>query len=72
MEAQIIAEAIAAFQTNNERHGAHSLDPLGFMNIPCITMASTQATFYVVLVTTELSDAVAASLYLTTPGVLII
>lgn len=57
-ESQVIAGAIAAFQLNNENRKNHRLDPLDAMTIPCITMIGTHPDFYLVPVTTALSDAV--------------
>lgn len=62
-EAQVIAEAIAAFQHNNEKRRNRHLPPLDSMNIPCITMAGTRPCFYKVPVTKELSDAVISGQY---------
>jgi hypothetical protein len=41
-EAQVIAEAIAAFQFNNRKRKEHGLDPLDAMTIPAITMSGTR------------------------------
>ena len=57
-EARAIAGAIAAFQMNNDRRIDCNLDPLDTMTIPCITMANTRPTFYLVPVTAALSKAV--------------
>ena len=57
-EAQVMAEAIAAFQFNNRKHKDHGLDPLDLMTIPAITMTGTHPTFFLVPVTLELSNAV--------------
>jgi len=57
VEAQVIAEAIAAFQTN------YDLKCLSAMNFPCITMAGTQLTFYLILVTMELNNTVIVGQY---------
>lgn len=62
-EAQVVAEAVAAFQFNNEMRGKHGLLPLDIMTIPCITMTGTRPTFYLIPVTTELSDAVITGRY---------
>jgi len=56
--AQAIAGAIAAFQFNNAKRMEHGLKPLDVMTIPCITMTDIIPTFYLVPVTTALSDAV--------------
>ncbi len=55
---QVIAEAIAAYQHNNQRRKHMGLPTLNTMVIPCITMVGTRPTFYLVPVTQELSDAV--------------
>ena len=57
-EAQAIAGAIAAFQFNNNTHRDHRLNPLDAMTIPCITMTGTHPDFYLVPVTTALSNSV--------------
>lgn len=62
-EPQIIAEAIAAYQYNNEKRQTRGLPTLDTMTIPCITMVGTRPTFYLVPVTQALSVAVATSQY---------
>jgi len=62
-EAQVIAEAIAAFQYNNRKRRDRYLKPLEAMNIPCITMIGTRPCFYKVPVTQELSLAVLSGQY---------
>ena len=62
-QARVIAEAIATFQSNNKERRVLGLDPLDIMNVPCIVMNRTRPTFFVVPVTTELSDAVIAGQY---------
>jgi hypothetical protein len=57
-EAQVIAEAIAAFQFNNRKRKEHGLSPLDAMTIPAITMTGTRPTFFLVPVTLKLSNAV--------------
>jgi hypothetical protein len=57
-EPQVIAEAIAAYQHNNEMRKRMGLPTLDTMTIPCITMVGTRPTFYLVPVTRRLSDAV--------------
>ena len=57
-EAQVVAEAIAAFQFNNMKRGDSGLPLLDSMTIPCITMSGTRPTFYLVPVTQDLSNAV--------------
>jgi hypothetical protein len=61
--AQVIAVAIVAFQFNNKKRMDHGLDSLGAMTLPCITMNGTLPTFYLVPVTTELSNAVITGQY---------
>jgi hypothetical protein len=71
-EAQLIAEAIAAFQTNNHRRTrilgqdpiAHNLKVM-----PGITLKGTSPMFYRIPVTTELAQSVALGLYPATPTV---
>ncbi|KAG2352729.1 hypothetical protein BDR07DRAFT_1436306 [Suillus spraguei] len=55
----IIAEAIAAYQYNNEKQILRSRPLLDAMTIPCITMVGTRPIFYLVPVTEALSNAVA-------------
>jgi len=62
-EAQVVAEAIAAFQYNNTKRGNKGLPLLDSMTIPCITMSGTRPTFYLVPVTQDLSDAVILGQY---------
>jgi hypothetical protein len=57
-EGQVVAQAIAVFQFNNRKRGEYGLPLLETMTIPCITMAGTRPTFYLVPVTRELSNAV--------------
>ena len=65
-EAQVVAEAIAAFQFNNAKRAARGQPVLEVMTIPCIIMFGTNPTFYLVPVTTELSKAVVTAQYPTT------
>lgn len=65
-EAQAIVGVIAASQSNNSERMDHDLNPLDTATIPCIRMAGARPIFYLVPVTTELSNAVASSLYPTT------
>jgi len=60
-EAQAIAGAIAAFQFNNNTRRDRRLAPLDAMTIPCITMTGTHPDFYLVPVTTALSNGVIIS-----------
>jgi len=62
-ESQVIAEAIAAFQFNNQKREEKGLVGLAAMTIPCITMSGTRPTFYLVPVTQELSTAVIGGVY---------
>ncbi|KAJ7112008.1 hypothetical protein C8R44DRAFT_985432 [Mycena epipterygia] len=62
-QSQVIAEAIAAFQFNNDKRVGLSLKPLESMVIPCITISGTRPTFYLVPVTLELSTAVITGQY---------
>lgn len=62
-ESQVIAEAIAAFQFNNQKREERGLAGLAAMTIPCITMSGTRPTFYLVPVTQELSAAVIGGMY---------
>lgn len=57
-EAQVIAEAIAAFQENNKIRKRLHLCPENSQLIPCITMLGTYPTFYLFKVTKELAEAV--------------
>ncbi|KAG6806885.1 hypothetical protein H0H92_009693, partial [Tricholoma furcatifolium] len=57
-EAQVIAEAIAAFQYNNSRRAAFRLTELNEMVIPAITVIGSTPNFYLIPVTTALSNAV--------------
>ncbi|PPQ92889.1 hypothetical protein CVT25_010111 [Psilocybe cyanescens] len=66
-EARVIAESIAAFQFNNTKRGDCGLPLLNSMTIPCITMAGTRPTFYLVPVTQDLSNAVILGQYPATP-----
>ncbi|KAG6823877.1 hypothetical protein H0H92_008772 [Tricholoma furcatifolium] len=59
-EPQVIAEAIAAFQHNNERRRKLDLPTLENMTIPCMTIIGSRPTFYIVPVTGKLNQAVAA------------
>jgi len=62
-EPQVIAEAIAAYQYNNEKRQTRGLAILDAMTIPCITMVGTRPTFYLVPVTQALSVAVVTGQY---------
>jgi hypothetical protein len=63
-EPQIIAEAIAAFQYNNNiRVRQMGLEAIREYIFPCITMIGTYPTFYKIRVTKELDDAVRFGYY---------
>ena len=63
-EPLIIAEAIAAFHSNNEtRVRTLDLPPLQSKVLPCITMKGTMPTFYKIPVTAELVRAVQLGVY---------
>jgi len=62
-EAQVVAEAVAAFQFNNKQRRDHGLNYLDVMTIPCIIMDGTRPTFYLVPVTAELNNAVITGQY---------
>ena len=66
LEAQVVAAAIAAFQSNNAKREASGLLPLNAMTIPGIAMTGTRPTFYLVPVTQNLSDAIILGQYPTT------
>ena len=57
-EPPLIAEAIAAFQSNNQSRIKMGLPALDKMSIPCITVEGTRPLFYKVPVTQRLSDCV--------------
>ena len=62
-EARVVAEAIAAFQYNNEKRERRGMTVLDKMILPCITMVGTCPTFYLVPVNQALSDAVTTGQY---------
>jgi hypothetical protein len=62
-EPQVIAEAIAAYQYNNDKRERRDMATLDEMVFPCITMVGTHPTFYLVPVSRGLSDAVAIGQY---------
>ena len=68
-EPQIIREAIANFQWNNRIRVQLGEYELEFMTFPCIAMTGTRPIFYLVPVTRDLSEAVAASKYPSSPTV---
>jgi hypothetical protein len=57
-EPQLIAEAVAAFQSNNYRHRDGGLPPMSAAVIPGITMVGTAPTFYKINVDASLVEAV--------------
>jgi hypothetical protein len=69
-EPQLVAEAIAAFQSNNWKR-VHLLgqDPLPMRMIPGITLTGTSPTFFKVPVTQELADAVEFGVYPAAPTI---
>ncbi|KAF8332395.1 uncharacterized protein EI90DRAFT_3055506 [Cantharellus anzutake] len=62
-EAQLIAEAIAAFDTNNKQRVRADLDSLDEKIMPGITMMGTAPTFYKIPVTNDLQQHVAQGTY---------
>ncbi|KAF8312577.1 uncharacterized protein EI90DRAFT_2951192 [Cantharellus anzutake] len=66
-ETQVIPVAIAMFQYNNKKRVNTGLAPLDAMTVPCIAMARTRPTFYLVPVTKALRDAVVSGEYPETP-----
>ena len=61
--AQVVAQAIAAFQLSNQRRSIRDLPHLDTITIPCITMVGTRPTFYLVPVTETLSNAAISGQY---------
>jgi len=57
-EAQLIVEAIAAFQSNNKRRILAGLDPVQHLLIPGIVMIGTAPIFYKILFTMGLADGI--------------
>jgi hypothetical protein len=66
-EPQLIAEAIAAFQSNNQRLQSIGRQPLAQKTIPCITMVGSTPTFYKITVTQDLIDAIQIGEYPRSP-----
>ena len=62
-EPQVIAEAIAAFQTNNLRRARAGQPTVNAQALPAITMTSTAPTFYKVDVTSALIEAIESAQY---------
>ncbi|TDL20879.1 hypothetical protein BD410DRAFT_317814 [Rickenella mellea] len=62
-EPKVIADAIATFQHNNRKRREMGLDPIDAMTIPCITVIGTRPTFYMVPVTTQLSQSIITGQY---------
>jgi len=70
-EPQLIAEAIAAFQTNNTRRTrVLGQDPIAHKVMPGITLKGTSPIFYKIPVTTELAQSVALGIYPATPTII--
>jgi hypothetical protein len=68
-EPQLIAGAIAAFQSNNRNRNLRGMGPLNAKVIAGITMTGTSPTFFKIPVTLQLIDAVRTGTYPTTPTV---
>ncbi|PPQ73951.1 hypothetical protein CVT26_006405 [Gymnopilus dilepis] len=62
-EAQLIAAAIAAFQSNNKKRTLAGFNPVHHQLIPGIIMIGTAPTFYKIHVTRELADAVTYGIF---------
>jgi hypothetical protein len=62
-EAQVIGDAIAAFQHNNRNRVRLGPEKLDEMVIPCITMMGTRPIFYMVPVSKDLSNSVITGQY---------
>ncbi|KZP25861.1 hypothetical protein FIBSPDRAFT_855487 [Athelia psychrophila] len=62
-EPQVIAEAIATFQFNNDGRTRLGVEPLETMTIPAIAMIGTRPVFYKIPITQQLSDAVISGQY---------
>ncbi|KAF9487797.1 hypothetical protein BDN71DRAFT_578874 [Pleurotus eryngii] len=68
-DAQLIAEAIAAFQSNNVRRRRAGLEELDSKIIPGIIMVGTAPSFFKIPVTEQLSECVAQGQYPPTPTI---
>lgn len=68
-EAQLIAEAIATFQSNNMRRILNDVPARDASLIPGIVMVGTAPVFYKMLITKELADAVAFGIFPPNPTV---
>ncbi|KAK0473602.1 hypothetical protein IW261DRAFT_686001 [Armillaria novae-zelandiae] len=68
-EAQLIAEAIATFQSNNKKRALTGLPVRDACLIPGIVMIGTAPIFYKILVTNKLADAVAFGIFPPDPTV---
>ncbi|KIM72895.1 hypothetical protein PILCRDRAFT_829497 [Piloderma croceum F 1598] len=68
-EPQLIAEAIAAVQSNNRTRNLSGLEPLDIKVMAGITMTGTSPTFFKIPVTLELIEAVQRGEYPATPTV---
>ena len=62
---QVVAEAIVAYQYNNNKHDHRGMPTLDKIIFPCITIVGTCPTFYLVPVTWALSNAVIIEQHLT-------
>lgn len=69
-EPQLVAEAIAAFQTTNYRR-THVLgqDPIAYKVMPGITLRGTSPIFYKIPITAQLAQSVALGIYPAAPTV---
>ncbi|KAG8218087.1 hypothetical protein J3R82DRAFT_3598 [Butyriboletus roseoflavus] len=69
-EPQLIADAIAAFQTNNYRRTRIlGQDPIAHKVMPGITLKGTSPIFYKIPITAQLAQSVALDMYPATPTV---
>jgi hypothetical protein len=69
-EPQLIAEAIAAFQSNNYRRACIlGQDPIVHKVVPGITLTGTSPIFYKIPITTQLAECVALGVFRATPTV---
>ena len=62
-EPQLVAQAIAAFHRNNRLFSQICQPQLDSQTFPAIIMSCTTPTFYLITVTKELSEVVAAGMY---------
>ncbi|PBK67270.1 hypothetical protein ARMSODRAFT_889451 [Armillaria solidipes] len=68
--AQLVAEAIAAFQDNNARRLSVGLDPLDSKVIPGVIMVGTSPSFFKIPVTQELTRCVESGQFPHTPTII--